>query len=89
MTFKLLWSKEGNSTVRHYPDRKVDTYGHEVKSYRRHKDCGCKVPCQARFTCEAVDHAGRRATPFCSGCYDDEPGWCDTCWNRKHERKTA
>jgi len=85
MTLNLSWTKDGNSFVRRYPERKVDSYGFEVKSYRRHKDCGCKVPCQARFRCESPSHVGLRATPYCEGCYDDEPGWCNTCWSKKHK----
>lgn len=72
MTLKLCWTKDGNSYYRRYPKRKRDSYGHEVKHYRRHKNCTCPVPCQARFFCEAwgarreqehalLQRSGRRA----------------------------
>jgi len=84
MTVRISWSKEGNSSIRHYPDRKMDTYWHDVKTYRRHKDCVCETPCQKRFTCEAPGHVGRKATPYCCGQADEHIGWCDTCWTRIH-----
>jgi hypothetical protein len=84
VTIHISWSKEGNSSIRRYPDRKVDAYWAEVKHYRRHKACACPVPCQQRFQCEAPDHVGRRATPFCSGQADEHLSWCDACWSRIH-----
>jgi hypothetical protein len=63
---------------------KLYTYGFEMKSYRRHKNCSCEMPCQGRFTCEAPDHVGRRATPFCCGQADEHYSWCDTCWQQVH-----
>ena len=83
MTAHIRWSKEGNSSIQRYPERKRDDYGFEVKSYRRHKMCRCTTPCQGRFSCAAVDHVGRRAVPYCRGASDDEPSFCDNCWLAK------
>lgn len=62
----------------------VDTYGFRVRTRRRHPLCACPVPCQARFVCPNVEHAGRRKTPYCNGAHDDLPDHCDTCWALAH-----
>lgn len=66
----------------------VDTYGVPVKDpNRRHPKCTCKVPCQARYSCEGLAHVGRRATPWCSGGSDSDE--CDDCWVERHCPRAA
>jgi hypothetical protein len=72
-----------------------DAYGYRVNDegnrLRRHPQCECEVPCQMRYTCEGPHHIGNRSTPWCSGGASGEirDAWCDVCWNREEERRTA
>jgi len=57
-----------------------DTYGYMADEVRgRHEKCSCEVPCQERYQCECPTHKGSRATPWCSGAYDEYFSWCDDC----------